>query len=146
MSMMLSCSHTVRLYPVQGPLSVQKPLPVLVAKITGFSSPKNISAILSDGEVCKGVWNLVPQAKIKKGVNTTIATTTNEMSSIWDTVYGPEFYVSHILGARYYARAVASGNRGTVLNVELYSSGGESVDAIKGIAKDNQGNIYKLVF
>jgi hypothetical protein len=149
-STLVGCSHTARLYPVQGALSAQTPLPVLVAKITtGALYPKDISVVLSDGEVCKGHWVIVPQAQISKGANTASAPATNGMSSVWDTVYGSGFYVSHVLGARAYAQAVATGDRGTVLNVEMYRPLDEHektpVDSIKGVARDNKDNVYKLV-
>ena len=149
-STMLGCSRTARLYPVQGPLSTQTPLPVLVAKVTGAFSPGSISVVLSDGEICKGRWTRVPPVQVPKGANTANAPVTNGMSSVWDTVYGSGFYVSHVLGARFYAQAVASGNQGTVLNAEMYRPVGEHennpVSAIKGVARDNKDNIYKLVF
>lgn len=148
--MMLGCSHTARLYPVQGPLSAQTPVPVLVAKITGAFTPGEISVVLSDGEACKGRWVMVPRPKVPKGATTANAPTTNGMQSVWDTVYGSGFYVSHVLGARLYAQAVVSGNRGTVLNVEMYKPErepeGNPVSTIKGIPKDNKDNVYKLVF
>jgi len=143
---MLGCSHTYRFYPVQGPLSAQTPLPVLVAKLTGAISSGNISVVLSDGEVCKGHWAEVPRAKVPKGANTASAPEANGMSSVWDTVYGSGFYVSQVLGSTN-ARAVASGDRGKILNVELHATHeGEKTLIIKGIAKDNKGNIYKVVY
>jgi hypothetical protein len=147
---MLGCSATARLYPVQGALSAQTPLPVLVGKITGVPfTPKDISVVLSDGEVCKGHWVIVHPVQVRKGSTTATAMTTNGMQSAWDTVYGSGFYVSHVLGTRLYAQAVATGDRGTVLNVEMYKPEAEGEDtpsdAIKGIAKDNKDNIYKLV-
>jgi hypothetical protein len=148
-SITLGCSHSARLYPVQGPLSAQTPLPVLVAKITGAFTPGDISVVLSDGEKCKGRWAMVPRAQVPKGANTASAPTTNGMSSVWDTVYGSGFYVAHVLGTRLYAQAVVTGNQGTVLNVEMYKPEGEHegnpVSAVKGVAKDNKDNIYKLV-
>lgn len=45
---------------------------------------------------------------------------TSGMSSVWDTVYGSAFYVSHVLGKKFYAQGSASGNHGTV--VQSYSS------------------------
>ena len=145
-SIMLGCSHTYRFYPVQGPLSAQTPLPVLVAKLTGAISSGNISVVLSDGEVCKGHWAEVPRAKVPKGANTASAPEGNGMSSVWDTVYGSGFYVSQVLGSTN-ARAVASGDRGKILNVELHATPeGEKTLIVKGIAKDNKGNIYKVVY
>lgn len=147
-SVMLGCSHQYRFYPVQGPLSAQTPLPVLVAKLTGsfpFTSG-NISVVLSDGEICSGRWAQMPRVKVPKGANTASAPDTNGMSSAWDTVYGSGFYVSHVLGSTN-AQAVASGDRGTVLNVEMYAMPeGDKNVIVKGIAKDNRGNIYKVVY
>ena len=89
---------------------------------------------------------MVPRAQVPKGANTASAPTTNGMSSVWDTVYGSGYYVSHVLGARS-ARGMISGNRGTVLNVELYATPeGEHTFVIKGVAQDNKDNIYKVVY
>jgi hypothetical protein len=149
-SMMLGCTRTARFYPVQGPLSSQTPLPVPVAKVTFGINPGNIAVVLDDGEVCKGRWAVVPRGQVPKGAATANASTTMGMRSEWDTVYGPGFYVAHVLGAKFYAQVTATGNRGTVLDVEMYRP--ENVEehanliaAVKGVAKDNKDNIYKLV-
>ena len=148
-SLMLGCSvHKAQFYPVQGPLSAQTPLPVLVAKVSGVFTPANISLVLGDGEVCKGRWAQVPAIQSAKGA-AAANPATSEISGAWDAVYGPGFYVSHILGARLHLQALVSGNRGTVLSAEMYRSGegpGSELGPIKGVAKDNRGNIYKLVF
>jgi len=71
------------------------------------------------------------------------------MSAEWDAIYGPGFYVAHVLGARLYARAVLTGNQGTVLNVELYKPDtpeNSNVSSIRGVAKDNRENVYKVAF
>ena len=70
------------------------------------------------------------------------------MPSAWDAIYGQGFYVAHVLGAKYYARTKAMGNRGTILNVEIYrpeNAQGSLEAATKGVAKDSAGNIYKIV-
>ena len=70
------------------------------------------------------------------------------MSQVWDSVYGPGYYVAHVLGANYYYESVVSGNRGTVINVEMYWDASESngrFSSVKGVARDNKGNTYKLV-
>lgn len=143
---MLGCSVRGRLYPIQGPLAAQSPLPVLLAKITFGENPKTISVNLGDGEICNGVWIEVPRAA--KDVNTGTTTTTTGLSSLWDLIYGQGFYVSHVLGAKYYARSEASGNKGTVLNLEIYrpeNTRGNLAAAVKGVAQDNKGNIYKVL-
>jgi hypothetical protein len=69
------------------------------------------------------------------------------MISSWDTVYGQGFYVSHIVGGRgFYAQAVVTGNRGTVLDMEIYGIGTPDQSGPIGVAKDNKDNVYKMVW
>ena len=146
---MLSGCATARLYPVQGPLSTQTPVPVYVAKFTGAFNSGNFSVVLADGEVCKGRWATVPRPNNASEATAASAAPANNLSAEWDTVYGTGFYVAHVLGARLYARADLTGSRGTILNVELYKSDkveNATVGAIKGVAKDDKGNIYKVAF
>lgn len=136
---LVGCATTGRFYPVQGPLSAQTPSPVLVAKLklTGLNSG-TISVILPDREPCAGRWSLVPRS------NT--GTRASEMSAAWDTVYGSGFYVSNVLGSKNYATAVLTGARGTVINLEMYRPDREERSrSIIGVAKDNKGDIFKLV-
>jgi hypothetical protein len=145
----LSGCATARLYPVQGPLATQTPSPVYVAKFTGAFTSGNFSVVLGDGEVCKGRWAQVPRPKTSDAATPATAGPANNLSAEWDTVYGTGFYVAHVLGARLYARSVVTGNRGTVLNVELYKPDkveNTTAAAIKGVAKDDKGNIYKVAF
>jgi hypothetical protein len=140
---------TARLYPVQGPLSSQNPPPVYVAKFSGAFNSGDLSVVLGGGEVCKGHWAQVPRPNTPQAATTAAAATGDNLSAEWDTVYGTGFYVAHVLGTRLYARAVLTGNRGTTLNVELYKPDkveNTSVSAIKGVAKDDKGNIYKVAF
>jgi hypothetical protein len=147
---MSGCSHTARLYPVQGPLSAQTPPPVLVGKITGAFNSGDLSVKLSDGEVCTGRWSVVHPPQVAKGENAAVAQTMTGMPAAWDAAYGQGFYVSHVLGTRLHAQAELAGDRGTVLNVEMYRSLEEHAEAlpasIKGVAKDNKDNIYKVAF
>jgi hypothetical protein len=143
------CSLTGRLYPVKGPLSTQSPSPVYVAKVTGLLNSGNFSVVLGGGEVCKGRWQEVPRPKTSGETGTPGNMPATNLSAEWDTVYGTGFYVAHVLGAKLYARAVITGNRGTILSVEMYRSLDQAQNkagALKGVAKDNQGNIYKLAF
>jgi hypothetical protein len=147
-SLLSGCRATGRLYPVQGPLSAQTPTPVLLAKLTGAFNSGNISVVLADGEVCKGHWATVPRPQATKGTATTTAPP-SVMSSVWDTIYGPGFFVSHVLGKRLYVQTALTGDRGTVLNLEMYKPDGNAqntVSSIQGVAKDSKDNIYKLAF
>jgi hypothetical protein len=154
---MLSCvsvlsgrSATARLYPVQGPLSAQTPPPVYIAKMTGAFTSGSFSATLNGSEACTGRWAQVARPKASTDATpASIGAAADNMSAEWDTVYGPGFYVAHVLGARLYARAVLTGNQGTVLNVELYKPDtveNSNASAIRGVAKDNRDNVYKVAF
>jgi hypothetical protein len=143
------CSLTGRLYPVRGPLSTQSPPPVYVAKITGLLNSGDFSVVLGGGEVCKGRWQEIPRPKASSETGTPGNIPATNLSAEWDTVYGTGFYLAHVLGAKLYARAVVTGNRGTILNVEMYrplDQAENKAGTPKGVAKDNKENIYKLVF
>jgi hypothetical protein len=140
---------TARFYPVQGPLSSRTPPPVYVAKLSDGFSSGNLSVVLDGGEVCKGRWAQVPRPNSSNAAATAAAAAPDNLSAEWDTVYGTGFYVANVLGTRLYARAVLTGNRGTTLNVELYKPDkveNTTIGAIKGVAKDDKGNIYKVAF
>ena len=136
---LLRCATTGRFYPVQGPLSTQTPTPVLIAKVTGVLSSGTFSVTFRDGEQCTGHWSLVPRSNA--------SAQTSEMSSVWDTVYGSGFYLSNVLGSKNYASAILTGARGTVINLEMYKPDRQERKnvPIRGVAKDNKGNIFKLV-
>jgi hypothetical protein len=144
----IGCFHTARFYPVAGPLSAQTPVPVLVGKMTGALNSGDFSVTLGSGEVCKGRWAVVHQPTVPKGEAAAKQPDDNGMPAAWDSVYGPGFYVAHVLGAKLHAEAKLTGDRGNVLNVELYrppdEHPGSVPGSIKGVAKDTQGNIYKV--
>ena len=54
--LMMGCSATARLYPVQGPLMAHSPAPVFTGKFTGVLNGGSISFVLSNGELCQGRW------------------------------------------------------------------------------------------
>jgi hypothetical protein len=95
-----------------------------------------MSATLNDGEICKGSWAPVRQDDPSAG----------NMSAEWDSVYGAGFFVANVLGNRVFARATLSGTKGTTLNVEFYDPTPGQITNVKGIAKDNKGNLFKLTF
>jgi hypothetical protein len=145
----LSGCATARLYPVKGPLSSQTPAPVYVANVKGAFHSGSFTVTLADGELCKGNWEVVRRPKNSKESAAMSSVPANNMSAEWDTVYGPGFYVAHVLGAPLYARATLTGTKGTILDVEMYKPNNEentTTAAIKGVAKDNKDNTYKLAF
>ena len=148
-SALSGCSAIARLYPVQGPLSTQTPPPVYVAKMTGAFNSGTFFATLNGSEACTGRWAQVTRPKASIDAAAASSAAADNMSAQWDAVYGQGFYVAHVLGTRLYARAVLTGNQGTVLNVELYKPDtpvNSNVSTIRGVAKDNRNNVYKVAF
>ncbi len=86
------CSTTANLYPVKGPLSEVKPLPVIRARVDGIMGNYTVGN--------------------KPGENR--------------------------------GQAIVIGERGTVIEVEFYTGSGTANGF--GLAKDNKGNIYKVLF
>jgi hypothetical protein len=142
--LMVGCSATARLYPVQGPLMSQAPVPVFTGKFTGALNAGNISFVLSNGEVCQGRWTRIVPVKGAQGAQSAPPPASPGMPAIWDQIYGPGYYVSHVLGMRLHGQASITGNRGTVLTVEFYRP--DAVPEILGVAKDSNGNVFKMTF
>jgi hypothetical protein len=133
-------SLTGHLYPVQGPLASQTPLPVYIAKMTGGKSSGHIEVALQGGENCAGAWTMVPSGS-----------TAGNLSTAWDLVYGKGFYVSQVLGTTWYAHADLTASSGPCLTFEMRNmkpgSQATSVDtALLGVAQDPQGNVFKVTF
>jgi hypothetical protein len=148
-ALVLTGCATGRLYPIKGPLSAQTPPPIYVANFKGAFNSGDFTVTLGDGEVCKGRWQTIHRPKNAKESAAMSSAPDNSLSAEWDIVYGPGFYVAHVLGARLYAHATLTGSKGTTLNVEMYKPNSEedtTTAAIKGVAKDNKDNIYKLAF
>ena len=132
---MAGCAATARLYPVQGPLSALAPQPVFPGKISGFVNSGSVSFTLTGGEACKGQWTRVVPMKTPTGATISDAPAANGMPAVWDAVYGPGYYVSHVLGSSLYARAAITGSKGTLLDVEFYKPG---TMHLFGVAKDGE--------
>jgi len=146
--LLAGCTATARLYPVQGPLSEQNPPPIYVAKFSNGLHSGAFSAVLSNGEIGKGRWQQVLRPN-KTSNSATAPATSDSLAPEWDLVYGQGFYTAHVLGSRLYARLDFTGDRGTVMHAEFYKpdkAEEQSVASIRGVAKDDKGNIYKVAF
>lgn len=138
------CSTTATLYPVEGPLARQKPLPVLTAKVEGIlGNTGEISMTLPDGEFCTGKWASVAPTSAGIGVGTTAGTVTSGMASAWASAYGTGLYAGILPGVNR-GEAMLVGERGTVIQVEFFTGSGTANGT--GVAKDNKENIFKVLF
>ncbi|MEI9977251.1 MAG: hypothetical protein WDO73_37480 [Ignavibacteriota bacterium] len=66
------------------------------------------------------------------------------MPAIWDQIYGEGYYTAHVLGAKLHAQALITGSRGSTLSVEFYRP--DAIPQVQGVAKDSNGNTYKMTF
>ncbi len=126
--------------PVQGPLSKHSPVPTYAATMSGLLSG-TISVTLENGEVCKGPWAFV--SKTPPGKSDASGSAPKAMAADWDTVYGPGYYVAHVLGNKFYARATLTGNKSTTLLTEFGNEHNERGQT-KGVAEDNKANVFKV--
>lgn len=146
-SLLLGCVGYARLYPVRGPLSAQTPMPIVQVKLTGVINSGSLSFHTPDGEIFKGQWTMVRPVKTPHGMTAGSNSPLNDMPSAWDTVYGEDYYMSHVLGSTLYGASTIKGTRGTIVNVEFYAVrvSENHLDRF-GVAKDSSGNIYKMAF
>lgn len=143
-SLLAACSTTATLYPIDGPLSKQQPLPVLTAVVDGIlGNTGGISLTLSDGERCTGKWSSIAPMSVGFSTASASSTATSGMTSVWTTVYGSGYSVGNLPGVNK-GEAMLVGDRGTVIQVEFYTGSGTANGS--GVAKDNKGNIYKVLF
>jgi hypothetical protein len=143
MTMMISgCVLVVdkhgHLYPVEGPAAAQSPPHIYTVTMNVVMLVGTLSATLPDGEVCHG-----NMAKL----DATDPASRN-MQADWDRVYGDGFFTANLLGKER-GRANLTGASGPCLQIEMYNPlmyhGGGLTDVV-GVARDDQGNLYKLTF
>ena len=146
------CVRAAHLYPIQGPLAAQAPPPIYTGRITGLIYSGGISARLANGQQFSGKWraqSVRTQAKESRAGVVPPFT----LSAEWDAVYGAGFYTAHVLGAHLFARTTLTGNQGGALQLEMISQPVETVGTqdvaapnIRGVARDEKGNVYKVAF
>lgn len=140
----VACSTTATLYPVDGPMSKQQPLPVLTATVDGImGNTGGISLSLPNGEQCTGRWSSIAPMSVGFSAATASGSATSGMASVWTAVYGSGFSIRNLPGVNK-GEAMLVGNRGTVIQVEFYTGSGTANGT--GVAKDNKGNVFKVLF
>jgi hypothetical protein len=141
-SMISGCVFTSsgRLYPVQGPVAAMAP--PLVFDATFKSNSKGsyvVSTVLANGESFQGKLLDFTEASVNSKTPGTAAGYPPQpnLSFAWDAVYGEGDFGAHLLG-KSVLQATMTGSQGTLLQVGLISH--------RGVAVDNKGNIYKVVW
>jgi hypothetical protein len=135
-SLLCGCSTTANLYPVKGPLSEVKPLPIIRARVTGImGNSGGITLTMPDGETGKGQWSSAAGMSVTYGSGT--------LFSQYGSAYWSGYSVGNKPGENR-GQAIVIGDRDTVIEVEFYTGSGTANGF--GLAKDNKGNIYKVLF
>ena len=127
-----ACSTTVNLYPVQGPLASQRPLPVIAATADGIlGNTGNLTMTMPNGEVCSGKWSSVaPQYAGSVSLFGQYGTAAGFATGIQPGVNKGQAFLSCTLG--------------TTVEAEFYTGSGTASGY--GIAKDSKSNVYKMLF
>ncbi len=122
------------LYPIQGPLASQTPLPIFPMSLNRVLNSGTLKATLQGGESCKGSWRQIRQDD----------PSANLRAAQWDAVYGQGYFTANVLGSPIFARSSLTCARGSTVDVELYDHKPDDVIGLVGIAQDNKGNLYKV--
>jgi hypothetical protein len=146
------CMRVAHLYPVQGPLAAETPPPIYTGRLTGVINSGSISAKLANDQQFSGQWQAQSVGELAKESRAGVVPPFN-LSAEWDAVYGPGFYTAHVLGAHLFARTTLTGKQGGALQLEMISEPVETANPkevaapdVKGVAKDEKGNVYKVAF
>lgn len=143
-ALLSGCSTTATLFPVDGPMAKLSPPPVLNATVDGITGNSgNVSLTMPDGERCKGRWSSIAPMSYRRNTGSATGTASDGMTSVWGTVYGSSVSVGNVPGVNK-GEAMLIGERGTVMQIEFYTGSGTANGT--GVAKDNKGNIYKVLF
>lgn len=129
-------SQVVTFYPVKGPMSEQTPLPVARAKaegITGNTGP--LTMVLANGESCSGQWSSAAPQQVQVNAGGLFAT--------YGSLAGYSVSAGNVPGVNR-GEAFMSCDRGTRIDAEFFTGSGTANGY--GIAKDNAGNVYKMLF
>lgn len=130
------CSTNVSFFPIDGPVASQRPLPELVATADGITSNSGgLSLTLADGQVCKGKWaSAAPQFA---------AVSTGSLFGQYASVAGFGMSTGIVPGVNR-GEAFLSCSKGTTVQAEFFTGSGTANGY--GVAKDSDGNVYKMLF
>ena len=133
---LIGCSLTATMVPVEGPLSQLRPVPVFNVRVDGImGNTGKISFAMQDGETCKGRWSSAAGA----GVSVAAGSLVSQYGSAYLTGYS----VSTGSG-RNPGQALIVCTKGRTIQVDFVTGAGTAHGF--GIAKDNESNVYRLVF
>jgi hypothetical protein len=120
------------------------PLPVIDAKIHGvLGDSGDIDLTMPDGEVCKGHWSVTAPKMAGRIQSSETGTVRSGLETAFIQVHGSSFYHGIVPGVNN-GQAMVTGPRGTVVEVAFKVGSGTASGF--GVAIDNRGNTYKVLF
>jgi hypothetical protein len=120
------------------------PLPVIDARIHGvLGDSGNIDLKMPDGEICKGHWSVTAPKMAGRIHSSGTGTARSGLETAFLQVHGSSFYHGIVPGVNN-GQAMVTGPRGTVLEVAFKVGSGTASGF--GVAIDNHGNTYKVLF
>lgn len=131
-----STSVPVTLYPVQGPLADQRRPPVVTA--TAHDVQRNtgrFEVIMPDKEKCSGQWSSAAGVIVEQR--------SVSLFTQYGTIIGLGSSVSNVPGTNQ-GRAISFCPSGRRLEAEFITGSGTANGY--GIAKDTEGNVYRMLF
>jgi hypothetical protein len=131
-----SISVPVTLYPVEGPYSEQKQKPIINA--TAHDVQRNtgkFEVTLPDGEICEGQWSSAA------GVMHTQSS--SSLFTQYGSVVGFGTSVSNVPGVNA-GQAMSFCPSGRFIEAEFVTGSGTANGY--GVAKDSDGNLYRMLF
>jgi hypothetical protein len=139
------CHNGAVLHPIQG----TSPKYHAVLDVHGAFDSASFSADLDNDkgwvrhEECRGQWETAGPPKPPADGN---ALATNDMTAVWDTVYGERYYEANFSKFKRCARGSGKSKQGTILEAEICKLPDEKKGKLtkRGVARDNKGNIYRL--
>lgn len=134
--LMTACSTSVSMFPAEGPLRKTTPNPVLVATAKNITSNSGkFSVTYPNGDKCIGRWaSIAPQM---------VSTSWGNLFTQYGTLTGVSLSNTSLPGINR-GEAIAICESGNRLQVEFYTGSGTANGL--GVAKDEQGNVFKLIF
>ena len=136
-TIMTGCSLTAMIVPVEGPLSLLNPVPTFNIKAEGIGHGGG-KLILSNfsGAVCNGRWAVASHGPM-------IGVSNANLISQYGATYLSGFSVASDSSISH-GQGILTCQDGRTIQAEFTASGNSNHGF--GIAKDNQQNVFKLLF
>ena len=123
-------------FPVEGPLSERVPVPTISATATGIAGNTGaVSLTMPDGEACQGRWS--------SAAATAVTVTSSSLIGTYGAIYGTGVTASPGRGQNP-GVAVLTCTDGRTIEMEFVTGAGTANGF--GFAKDNRGNVFRVLF